>query len=727
MLRPPKIARWVIVSVLLFGGVWILYVLVEKLADDESGSQAYRFILPLLSISLVVLFLALAGLLVRNLVRLVVDRKRGILGSRMRAKLVFFLLGFVLFPALIMVYGSAAVLKQTVEALGRTPVEEVSRYSKEIVDDWNDDLREGCARAAASLGETIASVDASRVGPVLQRWIDAEPFDYVFLTTGPGETTLRLRADPGLDAGETDSLAEHAGALAAEVVGTGAPTDRIDDTGTGLLVHAAAPVVGAEGASPGEPAVVAVGRMLPEEIADKMRLISRQAEAYRQFRLERRELVNLFLMVIGIIFLVTLFLATWIGFYLTRRITEPMREVAAAAGEISAGNLGVRVRSTSGDEVGVLVDSFNAMAAQLQESREVIGRSTADLRASNRALEERRRYIETLVANLSTAVISLDTEGRVTTANPAVQEILGVRVRPGDDLLRTLGGEDLAPLVDFLRNVQAEESAPVGRELVLPSKASPRSVAVQATALRGSRGERLGTLIMVEDLTDLIRAQRAAAWKEVARRIAHEIKNPLTPIQLAAQRMRKKFDAGSQDLDQVVREATGSIEREVSGLKQLVDEFSRFARMPEIAPSSVDLMTIIESVQGLYKGHPGVHWIVDADEDIGTVKVDADQLRRAIINLVENAIAAMPEGGTVTLAAHRAAGNGTLHIEVSDTGPGIPPEDRDKLFVPYFSTKRSGTGLGLAIVHRVVTEHRGTIRVEDNDPHGARFIMELPV
>jgi two-component system nitrogen regulation sensor histidine kinase NtrY len=480
---------------------------------------------------------------------------------------------------------------------------------------------------------------------------------------------------------------------------------------------------------PGSPeavAVVAVAVALPPGIAESLQSIDTAVTSFEQFRYKRRDLVRLYVTLIGLIFIATLFVATWIGWYVARRITEPIQEVAAAAREISAGNMDVRVHTRVGDEMGMLVDAFNEMAGELQENREVITRSTAELRRSNQALDERRRYIETLVANLSTAVISLDPSGGVTTANPAVEEILGVRLNAGDNAATVLRDKGLKPLGELLGQVQRSEDESVRRDVELPETAPAQHVSVQVSPLKGRSDEDLGSLMMVEDLSDVLRAQKALAWQDVARRIAHEIKNPLTPIQLAAQRLRKKFFAGADDLNQVLLEATASIEREVSGLKRMVDEFSRFARMPRVEPEPVEFGKVVESVLSLYKGLPGIEWQVDLDPQIGWVSLDAQQMRRALINLIDNAVAAMEEQGTIRISARTVGGNGSVRIEVADSGPGIAPADRDKMFAPYFSTKRRGTGLGLAIVHKVVTDHRGTIRVEDNPPSGVRFVIEIP-
>jgi two-component system nitrogen regulation sensor histidine kinase NtrY len=373
----------------------------------------------------------------------------------------------------------------------------------------------------------------------------------------------------------------------------------------------------------------------------------------------------------------------------------------------------------------LLVDSFNDMAAELQESRAVITRSTADLRRSNRELDERRRYIEVLLANLSTAVVSLDRRGRVTTANPAVKTILGIDLSAGDDPRLELERHHLEPLAELFDPDFRAGGESLRRDLTIDQDAATLNLSAQVTRLRGASVEALGTLVMVEDMGELIRAQRAAAWREVARRIAHEIKNPLTPIQLAAQRLRKKFSSQSPDLSDVLPVATASIEREVNALKQLVDEFSRFARMPEVKLREVDFDAVVQSALDLYDGSTGVRFDVEVEPSTARCKLDPEQMRRVLINLIDNAIAAMENSGSIRIRASRDR-SGMLRVDVCDDGPGIEPQDRDKMFSPYFSTKKRGTGLGLAIVHKVVTDHDGTIRVEDNEPRGVRFVIEIP-
>jgi two-component system nitrogen regulation sensor histidine kinase NtrY len=724
---------WLGLALLLAVGVWGLYRLVLEVADLGPDPDLNQLLLPALSLALVVLALALAGVLIRNLVRLIVDRKRGILGSRLRTKLVFFFLALILLPATILFTGSAQVIKQTVEAILRTPLEELTRQFTEIVDETRDyflaqSLKRARALAAEIHEDGVLEPDRhEQLEQLLDRWQRRDDTQLLRVTQRG-----RVLVQRGGLAGTPDEplqleLEQLVDALEQQVAEESREATRMDYLGQGLLAHAAIPLSRPADGSGRASRVVSVAVVLPTRLTGNLDGMIEARQAYRQFRAKRRELVRLYLTLIGLIFLMTLFVATWLGFYLSRRITVPLQQLAAASREISAGNLDVRVRAEVGDEMGMLVDAFNEMAAELQENREVISRSTSDLRRSNKALDERRRYIETLVANLSTAVFSLGPSGRLTTANPAVREILGVELRPGDRAEQVLARRGLDPLAELLDPGERPRGEGLRRDLTLQRASGRLNLSVQVSPLRGRAGEDLGTLVMVEDLTELLRAQRASAWREIARRIAHEIKNPLTPIQLAAQRLRKKFSENASDLDKVLPEATAAIEREVGALKAMVDEFSKFARMPEVAPREVDLTRVVESVLALYKGLSNIRWEVELSPDADRVTLDPEQMRRVLINLIDNAVAAMDGKGTIRIATRVPPNKAAIRIEVTDTGPGIPGPDRDRMFSPYFSTKHKGTGLGLAIVHRVVTDHQGTIQVEANEPSGARFVIEIPL
>ncbi len=705
--------------------VWGLYALLDRLARVGPEQGLDHLILPILSLALVGLALALTVVLVRNLVVLIVERKRGILGARLRSKLVFFFLALVLAPALVLFVGSAQVIKRSVEAVLRTPLEELTRRSGSLVEEWKSFLREQALDLATSIAVDVGagrSAGEEQIRERTRRWQQRAELVQIRVAVGPRVIADLPAQASWLDARHRAEMDARLESLVQDVRRDGRAATRIDYVGDGLVAHAAVPLVLDEGRQ----GIVSVGIVVPKALAGNLEGVDQAERVYRQFRVNNRQLVRLYLTLIGLVFLATLFAATWMGLYLARRITGPIQELAVATREIAAGNLDVRVRAEIGDEIGMLVEAFNEMAGELQESREVITRSTADLRRSNRALDERRRYIETLLGNLSTAVLSLDPEGRVTTANRAVRGMLGLGLAPGDDAAAAFRRAGLAPLAELLEPGEDGPVEHLQRDLSLDRPGAARQVTVHVSQLRGAAGERLGTLVIVDDLTELLRAQKTAAWREVARRIAHEIKNPLTPIQLAAQRLRKKFAEGATDLGQVLPEATASIEREVGVLKRLVDEFSQFARLPEVAPREVELVGIVESVLALYRGLGDVQWDVHVDPSVGRVSIDPDQIRRVLVNLVDNAVAATQARGTIRVHARRIAAERVVRLEVADDGPGVDPAHQDRLFMPDFSTKKRGTGLGLAIVYKIVKDHRGTIRLEGNEPRGARFVLDLP-
>ncbi|HEX6853569.1 MAG TPA: ATP-binding protein [Candidatus Polarisedimenticolaceae bacterium] len=702
--RARRILRWSAIAALAFGGLWTAYRSAERLAEEGPQVAANRLVLTALTLVIVVLAIGFVGVLIRNVALLILERRRGVLGSRLRTKLVFFFLALVLLPALLLSYGAAAFLKTTVDTLLANPVEEVVRESRELVDEAGREEESRALRLAARLAQEAATIPPGETSRRLEAWLSREGGDAAAVVRPAGEPEV---------AGRDPEARRLVGRLAEQAASSGGTVFTVEPVGDAFLVHAAVPWRGYD--ADGRPKVfgaAAVGTLARREIAARMERIAAAEVAYRQFRDDRRSLLRLYYSLVAVIGLATMFVASWVGLSIARRITIPVQQVAAAAREIAGGNLGVRVETKAQDEVATLVEAFNEMAADIQES--------------NRQLEERRRYVETLIAALSSGVVSVDHEGRITTSNPAFAAIAGAPAPPGEPLRACLAAPGLAPLLAVIDDVLASGSRADRRELVIHVRGIPVAVSAHVARLHGARGEDLGTLLVVEDLTELLRAQKALAWQEVARRVAHEIKNPLTPIQLSAQRLRKKFAEGAEDLPEVVAAATGSIEHEVAALKRLVDEFSRYARLPEPVPEPVDAGAIVDSVAALYSGHRGVAIEREVDPALGIVRVDPEQIRGVLVNLFDNAVAALSGKGRIRVAAKPWNGPGSLRLEVEDDGPGVPAAVRGRLFEPYFSMKRRGTGLGLAIVHRVVTEHGGTIRVEDGTWGGLRFVIEIP-
>jgi two-component system nitrogen regulation sensor histidine kinase NtrY len=401
--------------------------------------------------------------------------------------------------------------------------------------------------------------------------------------------------------------------------------------------------------------------------------------------------------------------------------------LAAAAREIGAGQLDQHLEPQSDDEFGALTEAFNTMAGELATSRRNVERSTIELERKHQEVEQRRRYIETILERITTGVISVDARGAVTTINSAALRLLNLDPSVvGQPVRAIFARADLEALSIVLTGSSRSASMPVAQELAISRNEQELHLAVVATSLIGESGIPEGQILVLDDVTPLIRAQKVAAWREVARRLAHEIKNPLTPIQLSAERLRRHFNDAPSGARALVDECTTTIVGEVESLKGLVDEFSQFARMPTPRTVPTDLRELIVNTLALYDGLFTEVKIEHQFADTGPVRLDPEQIRRVIINLVDNAVEAMERRGNISVETQGDKPNHLVRIIVADNGPGIPASEREKLFLPYYSTKRRGSGLGLAIVRRIIAEHGGNIDVGDNVPRGTRFTIELP-
>jgi two-component system nitrogen regulation sensor histidine kinase NtrY len=420
---------------------------------------------------------------------------------------------------------------------------------------------------------------------------------------------------------------------------------------------------------------------------------------------------------------VIVFAATWIGIHLAKTITVPIEKLAQATRDVSKGNLDVHVEDPASDELGILIESFNQMIADLKGSQKSIASKTGEL-------EARKQYIETVLNNITTGVVALDASGVIITINPSAREMLALRDRPpvGQSYRQVLGlprYEDLRRNIDWgLKNKQKLSE----KEINILDNGQQTTLSLALTPLRASGGDFSGLIVVLDDLTQLIKAQKIAAWKEVAQRVAHEIKNPLTPIQLSAERILKNLQKREPASQGVIAEGAQIIIQEAKTIKSLVDEFSDFARLPKVKLEDADLHRIIDQVLSLFRGiFADIDFQVRFGADVpNPLQVDSEQMKRVFINIIDNAIEAMNKKGAIVIQTLLDAAQRRVQVEVTDTGPGIPREDMDKLFLPYYSTKKKGTGLGLAIVDQIVREHNGTISVQNNQPNGAKFIISLP-
>ena len=528
-----------------------------------------------------------------------------------------------------------------------------------------------------------------------------------------------------------DKLAERTVELRSE------QTSRDLVSAGGLLLRASTPVLDADGRAIG---AVVVSKYIDGALE---RLASGTALAYEQYgglRQLQRPILASYLTIFLTASLLILIAATWLGLYLAKRITKPVQQLAEGARAIGAGHLEVRLEAETADELGSLVEAFNLMASELQTNRTKLEQSRQDLEQKNIEVDGRRRYIETILERVATGVISLDAAGRISTMNGAAERLLGIdETSLGKSAQDVFGREDLRALVPMVEAVGKPGERGFVQEVTLTRDGREINLATAGTVLAGGAGTAEGAVLVLDDVTPLIRAQRVAAWRDVARRLAHEIKNPLTPIQLSAERMRRHFSGAAPQTQALVGECTDAIITEVESLKGLVDEFAQFARMrgPRMVPTDVN--QLIEDTLGLYAGvlQRGTLRIErQLAAELPAVRLDAEQIRQVVINLVDNAMEALggPDAGPrpsgeqpmiIVLTMHDAR-NSLVRLIVSDNGPGVPAADRDKLFMPYYSTKGRGSGLGLAIVRRIIVEHGGGIEVTEAQPAGTTFTVELP-
>ncbi|PYR59994.1 MAG: hypothetical protein DMF91_13320 [Acidobacteria bacterium] len=741
--------RLILAGIALLLAVLVTILAVANRTASLSPDFLTEFVLYALSAADFTILFVFVWLLARNIVKLVVERRRGLPFARFRSKLVALLLAMTLVPAVLVLIVGSELIRTSVNRWFNAPMDEILASANQIASDYYHERQVQVSDHATRIARSLASIDLAGadvrairdlLAPevTLQRVQMVEVYR-VSASTGslPGLEPVLDVAAPALPPGYTRAAADR---LAAQALAGSAEAHSSEALGgSGDLLHAAAVIRSKDRKVTG---VVVATDYLTGDLAARARRMTQAFESYNQLRVLKRPLTGVYLSFFLMVTLLILFGATWMGSYLAKRITRPVQMLSTAAREIGAGRLDQRVEPQSNDEFGALVEAFNTMAGELATSRRRVERSTIELERKHVEVEGRRRYIETILERITTGVVSVDATGAITTINSAAARLLSLdRSIVGQPARVVFDRLDLQPvnalLAGALRPAQGVPSSsrdagraktePAAQEIAIPREGQELHLAVVATALVGEDGAPEGVVLVLDDVTPLIRAQKVAAWREVARRLAHEIKNPLTPIQLCAERLRRHFAGGPPAARALVEECTTTIVGEVESLKGLVDEFSQFARMPAPRTVPTDLAPLITETLALYNGiFTDVHIEQQFAPGVPLVRLDAEQIRRVIINLVDNAIEAMERKGRILVETQLDAANGVVRIFVADDGPGIPAAERDKLFLPYYSTKRRGSGLGLAIVRRIIAEHGGSIEVGDNIPRGTRFTIELP-
>src|SRR5216117_2343691 len=686
-------------------------VLVGGLSAFDLGSFAPELpvasnivIFALFNLNLMV-FLLLLVLLIRNLVKLGFERRQKVIGARFKAKLVLAFLSLAVAPAILIFIIASNFINKSIEGWFKPQVERPLDQALSVAQTYYTNLERTALRHGQHIARTIDRENfvSDERREALATFL-AEQQELLSISTltvfdAQGQEIVHVR-DPILGDLATRELSEVQ--LKRGLAGQEVTTVR--ELTSGDLIEAVTPIWAARGGERHVIGAVVVGMHVTERLEAKVRGISQAFREYKQLKLVKNPVKGIYILLFLLMTLIVVFSFVWFGFYLARGITGPIAELAEGTREVAAGNLAYKVHARADDEIGALVKSFNRMTDDLSESKRRLEEAYLDLQHKHTELEDRRRYMETVLEAITTGVVSLDPQNRITTVNRAAATMFGLNEHTmvGRSIDQAFVGPDLRDVVALAQRIQRGRAATVEQALQLRRNGARVSLLASGTTLRGPEGEYGGLVIVFDDLTELLKAQRLAAWREVAQRIAHEIKNPLTPIQLSAQRLRRRLVRAPGDEQQLVTECTQTIIQEVDGLKRLVDEFSRFARMPAPAPRPTDVRPIVEAVALLYReSHPRLVIITRAPGDLPLLDVDPDQFRRAIMNLVDNAVEAVGGAGHVDVELTHAEGAGRVHIVVSDTGPGISSDDKDKLFQPYFSTKAGGMGLGLPIVHEI--------------------------
>lgn len=715
--------------------IFVVIAIIIVLTYIESHLSSIEILLPisnevlifgLININLILIIL-LIFLIVRNVAKLIFERRRGILGSKLRTKLVVAFMILSLIPTATLFLVSIQFLSYNIDNWFDIKMGRALNLSLEVAQDYYQQSADNAKYYARQIGSEITD----------NKLYEKERADYLeaFLTQRQRyfnlgsinvsfdnrDSRLFLR-----DPGNPDILPPKFSPSVLEDVFMGKSVSVVQPAGGGDMVIGITPVY--SNFSPKEViGVIAVSYFIDKGLIEKMSIISKMSEEYEQLKLLKNPIKISYIVTLFIVTLLIIFSSMWFGLFLAKGITVPMQDLAEATHEVAHGNLDYHIDILAEDEIGVLADSFNQMTKDLKTS-------SLELKQANIDLEQRRKYMETVLRNVSAGVISIDRHDMISMINNAAEKMLGVNGeailnRRYQDVLKPEHMEMVRGLFDELNT---NDSGFVEGQIQLILMDKVMAILVSATILRGDNNNYMGVVAVFEDITQIQKTERIAAWREAAKRIAHEIKNPLTPVKLSAERLQRKYgDKIEGETSSVFHECTKTIINQVEVLKNLVDEFSRFARLPVTNPSPNDLNAVIEdSVIFFQDAHKNIVFGFRKGVGIPVLNIDAEQIKRAMVNILDNAVAAVSavdHDGRVEICTHYDKEHNSVRVDVSDNGSGITPEDKLKLFEPYFSTKKTGTGLGLVIVSSIISDHNGSVNMKDNIHGGTIVSIELPI
>ncbi|MFA5321887.1 MAG: ATP-binding protein [Smithella sp.] len=710
----------VVVGVLAIGFTLVASQFFNK---DNLPFSTNIFVYGLTSINFILIVLLLF-LIIRNVFKLFNEYRSGVIGSKLRAKLVAAFVGLSLIPTILLFLFAINFLSYSIDFWFNIKIGDALNRSLEVAQVYYQQMEEQAKFNARQISSDITKnrlYERDRI-EYLKSFVGQRQKNY---KAGMVETHFDFQQEKIVfaDAENSDLVPVDLTAKMVEDIYLGKEESIIQPTPTGDVIVGIVPVFSS--AVPSEViGRVSVSYIIPKGFVDKLRSIADASEQYRKIELLKQPIKLNYTVTLSIVTLVIIFLATWFGLTLAKGITDPIQDLVTATNRITMGDLDSRIDIEADDEIGILVKSVNQMTKDLKKSKNT-------LEEVNMHLEERRKYMETVLRNVSAGVISVDKSGMITTVNCAAERMLEIKAEKVlfHNYRELMIPEHISLVDEFLQEMKEKNEVLLEKQLEIMLKDKALTVLVTITTIQDEEGNDSGIVVVFEDLTQLQKAERAAAWREVARRMAHEIKNPLTPVQLSAQRLQRKYEGKLGDDGSVFKECTQTIIDQVEVLKNLVNEFSRYARMPVTTPALNDLNFVVSEAVSLFQdAHKDIIFALKTAAALPRFDLDAEQINRVMINLLDNAVAAINrKDGRIEITVSYDEQHHRATVSVADDGAGVPSSYKRKVFEPYFSTKKSGTGLGLAIVSSIISDHHGQVSVADNSPTGTIVSFQLPV
>jgi two-component system nitrogen regulation sensor histidine kinase NtrY len=677
---------------------------------------------------ILILLVILIVLITRTLLQLYNERKSDTLGSKFQTKLIIAFLILTLVPSVLLFTVASKLFTYSIESWFNIKTEQTLKQSMDVAQEYYAHLERNAFSDAQKIEQLINTKELFRQIKrdqlnklIKQKRIEYELGGIILYDNNYNKIVSELK-NKGAPYTESNTFK---GLLKKSISGEGVSDFRTSSQGNYLAI--AMPLTEVIKNKVTIWGYILTLTPIPASTQHKIQSIQNSFESYKRQKFLQLPVSASYYTTFVMITLLILFSAIWLGFYMARSITIPIQQLAEGTRRIAGGDLNFKLGVVAKDEIGYLVDSFNRMTGELNDSQTKIQSANQNLKTINIKLERRRQYIATILEHIGAGVLSINKAGHITTFNKAAEKILNTKAIEvlGSNYKDAFDPGHQDQIRKIIRDMASKKNELAEKQIELRVNETPLIILTNIQVLRDSEKKYLGLVILFEDLTTLIKTQKIAAWKEVAQGIAHEIKNPLTPILLNTERLRKKYHDDKENFEKVFEESINIISQEVEGMKNLINEFLRFARMPSPSPKLNSLHKIINDITILYSDND-LTIKTSYDPNINNINVDAEQLRRVFINLFENSLDALNKTGFIKITTHLDPVNNKIKILFSDNGIGISANDRDKLFLPHFTTKKRGSGLGLAIVNRIIVDHNGSINVREHQSTGTTFEIELP-